>query len=231
MAGPARGSSTRGQGSSGGSSSLLDGACMMVLVACQGGATREGFLAVGIGALVGSLSGVNATMSGQRARVTERLHAILGASMVHGNWVAYLAASLTHMGFLTRVDTLMDCQGRALDELLAAVGVVAHVRTDPAVDTFWGSQCVLLVDEAQAPYHDVQGHCVARSPFRTLSTRTPWADPRQMQGGRLGAGLAGQAAAVAAGHTRGLAGLECSCCCSAWAWAPASATATDIACH
>jgi hypothetical protein len=34
------------------------------------------------------------------------------------------------------VDTLVNGQGGALDELLAAVGVVAHVRADTAVDTF-----------------------------------------------------------------------------------------------
>jgi hypothetical protein len=229
---PARCGSTRGQGSSGRSSGLFNGASVMVLVACQGGATRKCFLAIGIRALVGSLPRVNTTMPSQRARVTERLGGKLAMSMgACCSWVAYLATSLTHVWFLAGVDTLVDGQSRALNELLAAVGVVAHVRTDPAVDTFWGSQCVLLVDEAQAPYHDVPGHCVARSPFRTWSTRMPWADPHPMQGGRLGAGLAGQAAAVAAGHRRGLAGWECSCCCSAWAWGPASATAKGIACH
>jgi hypothetical protein len=44
------------------------------------------------------------------------------------------------MGLLARVDTLMDCQRRALDELLAAVGVLAHMGTDAAVDAF----CLLL---------------------------------------------------------------------------------------
>jgi hypothetical protein len=48
----------------------------------------------------------------------------------------YLSTSLAHVGLLASVDTLMDGQGRALDELLPAVGVIAHVRTDPAVDTF-----------------------------------------------------------------------------------------------
>lgn len=40
------------------------------------------------------------------------------------------------MGLLASVDTLVNRQGGALDELLAAVGVVAHVRADTAVDTF-----------------------------------------------------------------------------------------------
>jgi hypothetical protein len=45
----------------------------MVLVAGQGGATREGLLAVGVWALVGPLSRVDAAMASQRTRVTERL--------------------------------------------------------------------------------------------------------------------------------------------------------------
>jgi hypothetical protein len=40
------------------------------------------------------------------------------------------------------VDTLVNCQRRPLDELLAAVGVVAHVRTDATVDTFCSCQSV-----------------------------------------------------------------------------------------
>jgi hypothetical protein len=72
-ASPARCSGTRGQGSSGGRSGLFDGASVVVLVACQGGATRKCFLAIRIRALVGSLPRVDATMPSQRARVTERL--------------------------------------------------------------------------------------------------------------------------------------------------------------
>lgn len=65
--------------------------------------------------------------------------------MMHRNTrlEAYLAATLTHVGLLARVDTLMNRQGRALDELLPAVGVLAHMRTDATVDAFW----VLLVTE------------------------------------------------------------------------------------
>lgn len=43
------------------------------------------------------------------------------------------------------MDTLVDRQGGPLDELLAAVGVVAHVRADTAVDTFCMSRSVLLL--------------------------------------------------------------------------------------
>jgi hypothetical protein len=49
------------------------------------------------------------------------------------------------------VDTLVDGQGGALDELLAAVGVVAHVRADTAVDTFcMCCQCFAFGVAAQA---------------------------------------------------------------------------------
>jgi hypothetical protein len=54
---------------------------------------------------------------------------------------SYLSTSLAHVRLLASVDTLVDGQGGALDELLAAVGVVAHVRADTAVDTF----CMLSV--------------------------------------------------------------------------------------
>jgi hypothetical protein len=67
------------------------------------------------------------------------------------NRLAYLSATLAHVRLLTGVDALVHSQGGALDELLATVGVVAHVRTDAAVNAFCGSQCVLLVLQAQAP--------------------------------------------------------------------------------
>ena len=44
------------------------------------------------------------------------------------------------MRLLASVDTLVDRQGGTLDELLAAVGVVADMRADAAVDTF--CECV-----------------------------------------------------------------------------------------
>jgi hypothetical protein len=63
----------------------------------------------------------------------------------------YLAAALTHVGLLAGVDTLVDRQRGALDELLAAVGVVAHMRADAAVDTFYiTSQCGFFDVAAQA---------------------------------------------------------------------------------
>jgi hypothetical protein len=46
------------------------------------------------------------------------------------------------MRLFAGVDALVHSQGGALNELLAAVGVIAHVRTDTAVNTFCRSQCV-----------------------------------------------------------------------------------------
>lgn len=40
------------------------------------------------------------------------------------------------MGLLACVDTLMNRQGGALDELLAAVGILADMGTNAAVDAF-----------------------------------------------------------------------------------------------
>jgi len=58
--------------------------------------------------------------------------------------VTYLAAALTHVGLLASVDTLVNRQRRPLDELLAAVGVIAHVRADTTVDAFYHRSVRLL---------------------------------------------------------------------------------------
>lgn len=50
---------------------------------------------------------------------------------------SYLAATFAHVRLLAGVHTLMDGQGRPLDKLLAAVGVLADVRTNAAVDALW----------------------------------------------------------------------------------------------
>lgn len=49
-------------------------------------------------------------------------------------FVTNLAATLTHVRLLASVHTLVNGQSRSLDELLTAVGVVADVRADTAVD-------------------------------------------------------------------------------------------------
>lgn len=53
---------------------------------------------------------------------------------------AYLATTLTHVRLLSGVDSLMDSKSRSLNELLSAVGEIANVRADSAVDTFWKSK-------------------------------------------------------------------------------------------
>lgn len=76
-ASPARSRSTRGQSSSCGGSSFLDCAGVVVLVACQGGTTRECLLAVGVWALVWPLARVDPTVPGQRTGVAEWLQNVL----------------------------------------------------------------------------------------------------------------------------------------------------------
>jgi hypothetical protein len=112
-------------------------------VTSQGGTTREGFLAVGVRALVRSLARVDAAMASQRAGVAEWLGSVSVCVQRMELVLTYLSTTLAHMRLLTRVDALVHCQGGALDELLAAVGVIAHVRTNAAVNTFCKSQCVL----------------------------------------------------------------------------------------
>lgn len=52
---------------------------------------------------------------------------------------AYLAASLAHVGFLARVDSRVDGEGRALDELFVAAGMFTHVGSYSGVDAFWSA--------------------------------------------------------------------------------------------
>lgn len=80
---------------------------------------------------------MDATMSGEGTRVAEGLVCVLVE--VHSCRVreSYLSTALTHVRLLACVHTLVDGQRRPLDELLAAVGVVAHVGANATVDTFW----------------------------------------------------------------------------------------------
>ena len=52
---------------------LLDGTSMPVLVASERSSTRKRLLAVGVGALVRALSGVNAPVASERTAVAETL--------------------------------------------------------------------------------------------------------------------------------------------------------------
>lgn len=45
------------------------------------------------------------------------------------------------MGLLAGVDSLVNSQGRSLDELLVALGVVADMRPDTCVNTLCESTC------------------------------------------------------------------------------------------
>jgi hypothetical protein len=62
-----------GESGSSSGSSFLNCACVVVLVAGQSRASGKGLLAVGIWALVRTLSRVNATVAGQRTAVAEGL--------------------------------------------------------------------------------------------------------------------------------------------------------------
>lgn len=92
-------------------------------MASEGGSTGEGLLAVGIGALVWSLARVSSAMASQRATVTERL-----------------GTSLAVVRLLTSVHSLVDSQGRSLNEHLSAGRPVADVRSDAAVDALVSSE-------------------------------------------------------------------------------------------
>lgn len=122
------------QDSSRGTGGILNGTRVVILVAGQGGAARKGLLAVGVGALVRALAGVDATMASQRAGVAKRL-----------------ATALALVRLLAGVDTTVDGQSRALDELLAAAREVADMRTDASVNAFW-MRSVLVWQYGQQTY-------------------------------------------------------------------------------
>lgn len=90
---------------------------VVVLMPGQGCTARKGLLAVNIRALVWPLPRVNSTMTRERAAVTEGL-----------------SATLALVGFLAGMHTLVDGQGRSLDELFPTSRVIANVGTDSAVD-------------------------------------------------------------------------------------------------
>lgn len=75
---PAGSRGAGGECSSSGGSGLLDSSGVVILMAGQGGATRESLLAVGIRALVRPFSRMDAAMPCQRARITEGLRYWLG---------------------------------------------------------------------------------------------------------------------------------------------------------
>lgn len=107
-----------GQSASASDDRLLDGADVVIsLVPGECCFSRKRLLAVGIGADVGALSGVCASMSGERAAVAK-----------------LFATGLTLMRLLTGVDAFVDCQGGPLDELLAAY--IARMRSVAGVDAF-----------------------------------------------------------------------------------------------
>lgn len=91
--------------------------------------------------------------------------------------MTHLSTALTHVGLLSSVDTLMNCKGRALDELLAAAGKVADVRSHTRVDPLCAVLSVrrmLMWAGQRMTNHDEQGHCVAQSPCYRRCTGRPW---------------------------------------------------------
>lgn len=113
----------RSKGSGSGRGSFLNSSAVMILVTCKSSSAGESLLAVGIGALVGSLARVRSSMASKRAAVAEGLGA--GFAVVR---------------FLASVHSLMYGQSRSLDELLPTVWPVAHMRSDATVNAFVSSE-------------------------------------------------------------------------------------------
>lgn len=125
-----------GQGLRSGAGSILDCASVVVLVASKCRASRECLLTIGIRTLVRSLTRVNPTMTCQRARVAEGLFCFWSAAeaCLPQCRRTHLAATFTHVWLLSSVHSLMDGKSGTLDELFAAVWVVADMRPHSSVD-------------------------------------------------------------------------------------------------
>lgn len=104
-------------------SSFFNSAGVVVLVPSQGCSSCESLLAVGVRAFVRALARVNATMTGKRRRVTERL-----------------AAAFAHVRLLASVNSRVNSQGRPLNELLSTAGPVTSMGTNACVDSLMASK-------------------------------------------------------------------------------------------
>lgn len=104
----------------------------------EGGATGESLLAIGIRAFVWTLARMDTTMSSKRARVAEWLLYLVSENFVSSKltWIeTYLSATLTHVGLLACMYTLMNSQSRSLNELLSTAWMVTSMWSNSAVDT------------------------------------------------------------------------------------------------
>lgn len=88
-------------------SSFFNGSSMVILVASQSSPARECLLAVGVRALVGSFTGMDATMSGQRGRIAEGLfgYRVSSSTQIKLNAGTHLSTSLTHVWLLSGMHT------------------------------------------------------------------------------------------------------------------------------
>ena len=109
----------------------------MILMASKGRPTRKSLLAVGKWTLVRSFAGMNPSVSGKRARVTERLdkRKELARTDLGAHYDLYLRAVFAHMRFFASVNSSMYRQCRPLDELLVTTRIIADVRSHPSVYT------------------------------------------------------------------------------------------------
>ena len=111
----------------------------MVLMAGERCAAGEGLLAVGERALIRAFAGMNATVSGERTRVTERLDRVIvnRISSKRTKTFTYFTTPLAHMWLLAGVNSHMDGQRRPLNEWFATTRFGANVRPVASVYTYY----------------------------------------------------------------------------------------------
>ena len=143
-----------------------------MFVTSQSSATRKRLLAISKRAFVRSLAGMYATMSGQRARIAERLlNYQCNPRNLFGT--AHFATTLTHVWFLARVNSHMHCQGRALYEWFIAPFLWADMRPVAAVYPFYITVSVkILMVIFRCLYHDEQDHSFVQILYHNYCTQS-----------------------------------------------------------
>ena len=110
---------------------------MVVLMACESRAPRKCLLAIRVGAFVWPLAGMYPSVPGQRTGIAETL---VGVSLCHNmnnDNDKYLPTPLTHVRLLASMYSSVHGESRSLNELFAAIRIVADVRPYPAVNSLY----------------------------------------------------------------------------------------------
>lgn len=130
------------QGGCRGCRRFLNCSTVVILMSSQGGSACESFLTIGVGAFIGSVARVGASVTGKRAAIAETLFDSLAKwSKGKKNRTqvpnpTYLGTDFAMMGLLSCVDAFVNCEGRSLNKLLATFRIIANMWSQAGMDSF-----------------------------------------------------------------------------------------------